>query len=152
MLLIFLLASFKSISQTGTQSSPVVTLTETQARAVITDLIRYDVARQVIRLQEKRLEGFQEKEIDFTNRIKVRDSIIEAKQKFIDLQKQVVNTKKPLEFHGYLGVQTTKISLNNPYVYGKILAEFKRVNIGAQYFIQSNNLPGYNLIFEYKLF
>jgi len=142
---------FNSISQTITKDS-VVVLTENQARAVVTDLVRYDFAKQVIKEQEARIKNFQKKEIEFQNKLDIKDSIIFHQKEMIDIHKEIIKSKKPFEFHGYAGVQSTRFTLIEPTLYTNLMLEFTRFNVGAQYFVQPNNPPGYSVILEYKLF
>lgn len=142
---------FKGISQTITKDS-VVVLTENQARAVVTDLVRYDFAKQVIKEQEARIKNFEKKEIEFKNQLDIKDSIIFYQKSMIDIHKEIIKNKKPFEVHGYTGVQTTQFTLREPTLYTNLMLEFTRFNIGAQYFVQPNNPPGYSVVLEYKLF
>jgi hypothetical protein len=142
---------FNSISQTITKDS-VVVLTENQARAVVTDLVRYDFAKQVIKEQEVRIKNFQKKEIEFQNKLDIKDSIIFHQKEMIDIHKEIIKSKKSFEFHGYAGVQSTRFTLIEPTLYTNLMLEFTRFNIGAQYFVQPNNPPGYSVVLEYKLF
>ena len=151
LLIVFLLVGFNSISQTITKDS-VVVLTENQARAVVTDLVRYDFAKQVIKEQEARIKNFQKKEIEFQNKLDIKDSIILHQKSMIDIHKEIIKNKKPFEFHGYAGVQSTRFTLREPTLYTNLMLEFTRFNVGAQYFVQPNNPPGYSVILEYKLF
>ena len=151
LLIVFLLVGFNSISQTITKDS-VVVLTENQARAVVTDLVRYDFAKQVIKEQESRIKNFEKKEIEFKNQLNIKDSIIFHQKEMIDIHKEIINNKKPFEVHGYAGVQSTRFTLREPTLYTNLMLEFTRFNIGAQYFIQPNNPPGYSVVLEYKLF
>jgi hypothetical protein len=142
---------FNSISQTITKDS-VVVLTENQARAVVTDLVRYDFAKQIIKEQEARIKNFEKKELEFKNKLDIKDSIIFHQKSIIDIHKEIIKSKKPAELHGYLGVQTVNASLVEPYLYGTLLLEFTRFSLGAQYFVQPNNPSGYGFILEYNLF
>lgn len=143
---------FKSISQTVIPKDSVVVLTEKQARAVATDLVRYDFARQIIKEQEARIKNFEKKEIEFKNQLDIKDSIIFYQKGMIDIHKEIIKNKKPFEVHGYLGVQSTQFTLREPTLYTNLMLEFTRFNIGAQYFVQPNNPPGYSVVLEYKLF
>jgi len=151
-LIVFLLVGFKSISQTVIPKDSVVVLTEKQARAVATDLVRYDFARQIIKEQEARIKNFEKKEIEFKNQLDIKDSIIFYQKGMIDIHKEIIKNKKPFEVHGYLGVQSTQFTLREPTLYTNLMLEFTRFNIGAQYFVQPSNPPGYSVVLEYKLF
>ena len=143
---------FKSISQTVIPKDSVVVLTENQARAVATDLVRYDFAKQIIKQQEARIKNFEKKEIEFKNQLDIKDSIIFYQKGMIDIHKEIIKNKKPFEVHGYLGVQSTQFTLREPTLYTNLMLEFTRFNIGAQYFVQPSNPPGYSVVLEYNLF
>ena len=142
---------FKSFSQIVTKDS-VVVLTEKQARAVAKDLVHLDAAKQIIQEQESRIKNFEKKEIEFKNQLDIKDSIITYQKEIIDINKQIIKNKKPFEVHGYAGVQSTQFTLKEPTLYTNIMIEFIRFSIGAQYFVQPNNPPGYSVILEYNLF
>lgn len=142
---------FNSISQTITKDS-VVVLTEKQARAVVTDLVRYDFAKQIIKEQEDRIKNFEKKEVEFKNQLDIKDSIIFYQKEMIDIHKEIIKNKKPFEVHGYVGVQTIQFSLREPMLYTNLMFEFAKFNVGAQYFVQPNNPSGYGIILEYNIF
>ena len=152
LLIVFLLVGFKVSSQTAIQKDSVVILTEKQSRAVVTDLVRYDFAKQIIKEQESRIKNFQKKEVEFKNQLDIKDSIIKYQKEIIDINKKIIKNKKPFEIHGYAGVQTTQFTLREPTLYTNLMLEFTRFNIGAQYFVQPSNPPGYSVVLEYKLF
>ena len=150
-MIVFLLVGFNSISQTITKDS-VVVLTEKQARAVVTDLVRYDFAKQIIKEQEDRIKNFEKKEVEFKNQLDIKDSIIFHQKSMIDIHKEIIKNKKPFEVHGYVGVQTIQFSLREPMLYTNLMFEFAKFNVGAQYFVQPNNPSGYGIILEYNIF
>ena len=148
-----LLVGFSSTSQTVTQKNDsVVTLSETVSRKVVSDLVRYDFAKNVIKEQEIRIKNYQNKEIEFKNKLDIKDSIIFYQKQMIDIHKEIIKSKKPFEIHGYVGVQSTQFTLREPTLYTNIMIEFIRFSVGAQYFVQPNNPPGYGIILEYNLF
>lgn len=148
-----LLVSFKSTSQIVTQKNDsVVTLSETISRKVVSDLVRYDFAKNIIKEQELRIKNYQNKEIQFKNQLNIKDSIITYQKEIIDIHKEIIKNKKPFEIHGYVGVQTIQFSLREPMLYTNLMFEFAKFNVGAQYFVQPNNPPGYGIILEYNLF
>lgn len=151
-MIVLLLVGFKSISQIDTKKDSVVILTEKQARAVATDLVRYDFNKQIIKQQELRIKNFQKKEIEFKNQLDIKDSIITYQKEIIDINKQIIKSKKPFEVHGYIGIQSTQFTLKEPTLYTNLMLEFAKFNIGAQYYLQPNNPSGYGVILEYKLF
>ena len=144
---------FKSISQIDTKKNDsIVTLSETVSRKVVSDLVRYDFAKNVLKEQEVRIKNFQKKEIEFKNQLDIKDSIIFHQKSIIDIHKEIIKSKKPFEIHGYVGAQSTQFTLISPTLYTNIMIEFAKFNVGAQYFIQVNNPPGYGIILEYNLF
>ncbi len=153
LLIVCLLVGFKGTSQIVTQKNDsVVTLSETIARKVATDLVRYDFAKNIIKEQELRIKNYENKEIEFKNKLDIKDSIIFYRKNIIDIQKEIVNSKKSLEIHGYVGVQSIQFKLIEPMLYTNIMFEFTRFSIGAQYYVQPNNPSGYGIILEYNLF
>lgn len=151
-MIVFLLVGFKSISQTVIPKDSVVVLTENQARAVAKDLVHLDAAKEVIKEQESRIKNFQKKETEFKNQLAIKDSIIFYQREMIDIHKEIIKSKKPFEVHGYVGVQSTQFTLVAPTLYTNLMLEFAKFNVGAQYFIQPNNPPGYSVVLEYNLF
>ncbi len=143
---------FKSFSQTAILKDSVVVLTEKQARAVAKDLVHLDAAKEVIKEQESRIKNFQKKETEFKNQLAIKDSIIFYQKEMIDIHKEIIKSKKPFEVHGYVGVQSTQFTLVAPTLYTNLMLEFAKFNVGAQYFVQPNNPPGYGIILEYNLF
>jgi hypothetical protein len=143
---------FKSFSQTAIPKDSVVVLTENQARAVAKDLVHLDAAKEIIKEQESRIKNFQKKEVEFKNQLAIKDSIIFYQREMIDIHKEIIKNKKPFEIHGYAGVQTTQFTLREPTLYTNIMFEFAKFNVGAQYFVQPNNPPGYGIVLEYNIF
>ncbi len=144
---------FKGISQIDTKKNDsIVTLSETVSRKVVSDLVRYDFAKNVIKEQEIRIKNYQRKEIEFNNKLDIKDSIIFHQKSIIDIHKEIINSKKPFELHGYAGVQSTRFTLLTPTVYVNAMLEFTKFSVGAQYFVQPNNPSGYGIILEYNLF
>ena len=142
---------FKSFSQTVTKDS-VVVLTEKQAKAVAKDLVHLDAANQIIKEQESRIKNFEKKEIEFKNQLDIKDSIIFHQKEIIDINKEIIKNKKPFEVHGYSGIQTIQFTLRQPIIYGNVMLEFPKFSVGAQYYVQPNNLPGYSVVLEYNIF
>ncbi len=153
LLIVCLLVGFSSISQTVIQKNDsVVTLSETVSRKVVSDLVRYDFAKNILKEQEIRIKNYQNKEIQFKNQLDIKDSIIFYQKGMIDIQKEIIKSKKPFELHGYVGVQSTQFTLREPMLYTNLMFEFTRFSLGAQYFVQPNNPSGYGVILEYNLF
>ena len=153
LLIACLLVGFKASSQIDTKKNDsIVTLSETIARKVATDLVRYDFAKNIIKEQEHRIKNYQNKEIEFKNKLDIKDSIIFYQKNIIGIHKEIIKSKKSLEIHGYIGVQSIQFRLIEPMVYANIMFEFRKFNIGAQYYVQPNNPNGYGIILEYNLF
>lgn len=143
---------FKSFSQIVIPKDSVVVLTEKQAREVAKDLVHLDASKQIVQEQESRIKNFEKKEIEFKNQLNIKDSIITYQKEIIDIHKKIINNKKPFEIHGYIGAQSTQFTLIAPTLYTNLMLEFAKFNVGAQYFVQANNPPGYGVIVEYNLF
>jgi hypothetical protein len=153
LLIVFLLVGFKGTSQTDTKKNDsIVTLSENVARKVASDLVRYDFAKNIIKEQEVRIKNYQNKELEFKNKLDVKDSIIFHQKSMIDIHKEIIKSKKSFEFHGYAGVQSTQFTLREPTVYTNIMFEFPKFSIGINYYVQPNNPSGYGIIIEYNLF
>jgi hypothetical protein len=144
---------FKGTSQIDTKKNDsIVTLSETVSRKVVSDLVRYDFAKNVLKEQEIRIKNYQTKEIQFKNQLDIKDSIIFHQKNIIDIHKDIIKSKKSLEIHGYVGVQSIQFKLVEPILYTNLMFEFTRFSVGAQYYVQPNNPSGYGIILEYNLF
>ena len=142
---------FSSFSQTVTKDS-VVVLTEKQARAVATDLVKYDALKQVSVLQEQRIVNFQQKEKLFGEQLSIKDTIISKQTSIIDKQNAVISNTKKMHIHGYGGVQTNELTLTDPSLRGSIMVEYRKIRTGVIYTIQQNTPANWGILFEYKLF
>ena len=150
LLILCLLVSFKSISQTDTIKK--IVLDERVGREVVKDLVKGDVCKQLLTLKNENIKNLEEQNAELAEIIKIKDSILSKKDDIITVQDKAIGWWKKPELHSYLGVQTVNATLVNPYVYGSLLLEFPKFNIGGQYILQPNNPSGYGFIFEYKLF
>jgi hypothetical protein len=144
--------SCKVISQNVIQNNTVVRLNEKQARAVATDLVRYDACKATSKLQDERIDNLLKQTFVYDNQLKVKDSIISTQKDFIKYQDEIINKPFKPELHGYLGINTVSFTLANPFIYGTLLLEFEKFSIGWQYFVQPNNPSGHGFIVEYNLF
>jgi hypothetical protein len=142
--------SFKAISQTDTIKK--IVLSEKVGREVVKDLVKGDVCRQLLTLKNENIKNLQEQNKELVEIIKIKDSILSKKNDIITVQDKAIGWWKKPQLHGYLGVQTINATLVNPSLYGNVLLEFPKFNVGAQYFVQPNNPSGYGFIVEYKLF
>jgi hypothetical protein len=142
--------SFKSISQTDTIKK--IVLDEKIGREVVKDLIKGDVCKQLLILAQEKNDVLKKQNTELYSIIAIKNSIFSKKDEIITIQDKAIGWWKKPELHGYLGVQTIRFTLNQPTLYTNLMLEFPKFNLGAQYFIQPNNPPGYSLIIEYKLF
>jgi hypothetical protein len=142
--------SFKSISQTDTIKK--IVLDERVGREVVKDLVKGDVCKQLLILKNENIKNLQEQNKELVEIIKIKDSILSKKDDIITVQDKAIGWWKKPQLHGYLGVQTINATLVNPSLYGNVLLEFPKFNVGAQYFVQPNNPSGYGFIVEYNLF
>lgn len=150
LLILFLLVSFKGISQTDTIKK--IVLNEKVAREVVKDLVNGDFCKQHLLLKNEEIKNLQEQNDELVEIIKIKDSILSKKDEIITVQDKAIGWWKKPELHGYAGVQTMRLTLNEPMLYTNIMLEFPKFNLGVQYFVQPNNPSGYGFIFEYNLF
>ena len=150
LLILCLLVSFKSISQTDTIKK--IVLDEKIGREVVKDLVKGDVCKQLLILAQEKNDVLKKQNTELYSIIAIKNSIFSKKDEIITIQDKAIGWWKKPELHGYLGVQTIRFTLNQPTLYTNLMLEFPKFNLGAQYFIQPNNPPGYSLIIEYKLF
>ena len=144
---------FKVISQNVTQSKDsVVVLSKRQARAVATDLVRYDFLKYVSKEQANRISNFEQMVIKLENTIGVKDSIIFYQKQYIDAQNAILKIRTKPEFHAYAGVQSSGFTFNLPLLSGRVFLEYKKVNFGVQYIGLPTVNNQYGLLVEYKLF
>lgn len=144
---------FKAISQNVTQSKDsVVILSERQARAIATDLVRYDFLKNISNEQEKRIVNFEKTIVKLENTITIKDSIIFYQKDYINAQNKVLNVKPKPQFHGYAGIQSSRFTINIPLFSARILLEYKKVNFGIQYIGMPTISNQYGVLVEYKLF
>ena len=141
--------SFKSFSQ---QDTPVVILTEEQARLVVKDLIQYDNLKLITKKLEDRISLFEQKEIDFLARLQTKDDIIASQKEYISTQEDIIDAQKKLNFGGYIGVQTHQITLTNPILFGEVTVGLSKIDVGARVFVQPDNPSGYGIVVRYKIF
>lgn len=144
---------FKAISQNVTQSKDsVVILSEKQARAAATDLVRYDFCKKVASEQERRISNLKLTVTTLEKSIVAKDSVIFYKDDIIDKQNKILNIKPKPEFHGYVGVLSDRFTLNTPFLTGKVLLETKKLNFGFQYIGLPTINNQFGVLVEYKLF
>jgi hypothetical protein len=150
LLILFLLVSSKSFSQTDTIKK--IVLNENVAREVVKDLIKGDICQQQLLFKQEEIQNLQEQNNELIEIIKIKDNLLFKKNEIILIQDKSIGWFKKPQLHGYLGTRTINSSLINPYFYGTLLLEFHKFSIGGQYFLQPNNPSGYGFILEYNLF
>ena len=127
-------------------------LTEKQARAVATDLVRYDALKKITALQDERINNFQQKEKLFGEQLSIKDTIIGKQSAIIDKQNKFISNAKKMHIHGYGGVQTDELTLTNPSLRANIMLEYRKFRTGVVYTIQQSSPANWGILFEYKLF
>ena len=150
LLILLLLVSFKSFSQNDTVKK--IVLNEKTAREVVKDLVQGDICKKLLVLKDEEIKNLQEKNDELIEIIKIKDSKLDKKDQIITIQDKAIGWWKKPEIHGYLGVETLRFDINEPYIYGRVLIEFSKLKVGGQYFIQPNKPSGYGIVLEYKLF
>ena len=140
LLILFLLVSFKSISQTDTQK---VILSDSIAREVVKELIRYDFCKQELKLTDNQIENFK-------SIIKEKDSIIKEKDSYIEKQETFIGRSKKLKLHLYFGVAANKLYYLNCFIYSNIQLEYKQLALGINSQLGFNNKQNNNVFLEYK--
>jgi hypothetical protein len=127
-------------------------LNEKVAREVVKDLVRGDVCRRLLIIKDEEIKNLQEQNDELVEIMRIKDSISEKKDKIIKIQDKAIGWWKKPELHGYLGVQTIRFDVVDPYIYGRVLLEYSKLKLGGQYFVQPNRPSGYGVIVEYKVF
>jgi len=142
--------SFKGISQTDTIKK--IVLNEKVAREVVKDLVQGDICKKLLILKDEEIKNLQEQNDELVSIIKIKDSIDNKKDQIITIQDKAIGWWKKPQIHGYLGVQTIRFDVVDPYVYGRVLIEYSKLKLGGQYFVQPNKPSGYGVVLEYKIF
>lgn len=132
-------------------------LTEDQARANIKELVAFDALKLVSLKQEKRIENLNNMIKAYEKVLKDKDSIISEMNGILDIQEDIIKSKKPLELHGYIGSEIFELNYNEPILFSKIALEGKKFNFGARGNFRPTtpyNLPlvDFNLYVELKIF
>jgi hypothetical protein len=142
--------SYNGFSQNDTIKK--IVLNERVTREVVKDLVRGDICEKRLLLKDEEIKNLQEQNDELVTIIKIKDSISEKKDQIIKIQDKAMGWWKKPELHGYLGVQTIRFDIVDPYVYGRVLIEYSKLKLGAQYFVQPNKPSGYGIIVEYNIF
>ena len=150
LLILLLLVSYNGFSQNDTIKK--IVLNERVTREVVKDLVRGDICEKRLLLKDEEIKNLQEQNDELVSIIKIKDSISEKKDQIIKIQDKAIGWWKKPELHGYLGVQTIRFDIVDPYIYGRVLIEYSKLKLGAQYFIQPNKPSGYGIVVEYNIF
>jgi CRISPR/Cas system-associated protein endoribonuclease Cas2 len=125
---------------------------EEVAKKAAADLVSYDACKEISEQQENRINNFLIKDKAYEKQISIKDTIISKKDAIISNQDRIITNSKRPKIASYLGIMTQEATITNPNLYGKVMFNTKKINIGAQYNFKSTVLPAYNLILEYKIF
>ena len=150
LLTLLLLVSFKSFSQTDTIKK--IVLNEKVAREVVKDLVQGDICKKLLIERDEEIKNLQEQNDELLEIIKIKDSKFDKKDQIITIQDKAIGWWKKPQIHGYLGVQTIRFDVVDPYLYGRVLIEYSKLKLGGQYFVQPNKPSGYGVVLEYKIF
>ena len=142
--------SYNSFSQNDTVKK--IVLNERVTRQVVKDLVRGDICEKQLLLKDEEIKNLQEQNDELVSIIKIKDSISEKKDQIIKIQDKAIGWWKKPELHGYLGVQTIRVDIVDPCIYGRVLIEYSKLKLGAQYFVQPNKPSGYGIVVEYNIF
>ena len=140
-LILCLLVSFKSFSQIDT---PVVILTEDQAKLVVKDLIQFDNLKLITKQLEDRIYLFEQKEIDFISRLKSKDGIISSQGEYLATQEKLKTAITNAEAY--------QVTLKDPMLFGEVTLGLNKIDIGARIFVQPNYPSGFGIVVRYKIF
>jgi hypothetical protein len=140
----------KVISQNAIPKDSVVVLSKQQARQVVSDLVRYDVLKQITKIQEKRIEGFTEKENLFNKELLVNSTIIESQNDLIVKQNKLISDSRKI--HGYIAIINNEMLLSQTAIRFSLLTERQKIKGGLTYTVQQTHSPVWGIILEYKLF
>ncbi len=144
--------SCKAISQKDTQNKTVVRLNEKQARAIATDLIKYDSCKAMLDLQEERINYLSNQVDIYNNQIYIQDSIIAKQNDFIKYQESIMKIKNKIKFHGYIGIKTSELTLLKPALRGNVMAEYGKYSIGGMYEVRQSYNPNWGILLQYRVF
>lgn len=134
--------SFKSISQVDTLK---VILSDSVAREVVKDLIRYDSCKEQLKLTNKRIDNFE-------SIIKEKDSILKEKDSYIEKQEAFIGRSKKLKLHLYFGGAASKLYYLNCFIYTNIQLEYRRLALGLNSQLTFDSKQRNNVFLEYKIF
>lgn len=122
------------------------------------DLYRFDGLQKEVDVLHKRIENFKIILEEQDRIMQTQWELIKNKDEQLSNYEKILNLKKSLEFHTYLGVQFYNLKVQEPQFYVSGLLEAKKFNIGGVIELwpvpqfENQNTMNYSLLFEYKLF
>jgi hypothetical protein len=143
----------KSFSQIDTQKKDsIVVLSEREARLTAIDLVKYDSCKELVKEQDKRILNLQKVVTNLENQVSINNDIISGQKDFIQVQNEILNKPKKIEFHGYAGVRSNELSTSSITAYGNLLLEYSKWSTGLNYSIRSTEKASWGILIQYKLF
>ena len=150
-MIVCLLVTFSSTSQTATKDS-VVVLNETVAREVVKDLVRYDVCRQISKEQSDVIE-FQKKKLQtFQSIVTELEYQKEQSNQLISNQNKIIDRLKSPKLHLYVGIRNENFNLTTNSVFANLLFCTRKIDVGLHATTQINGIITYGVISQYKVF
>jgi hypothetical protein len=122
-----------------------VILSDSVAREVIKDLIRYDSCKEQLKLTNNQVDNFK-------SIIKEKDSIIKEKDDYINKQETFIRNNKKLKLHLYFGGSISKVHYSNCFIYTNLQLEYDKFALGLNSQLTFNNEQYNNVFLEYKIF
>ena len=150
LLILFLLVSFKSFSQTDTIKK--IVLNENTAREVVKDIVKGDLCKQKLILKDEEIKNLQEQNDELSEIIKIKDSILSKKDEIITIQDKAIGWWEKPKLNGYIGARAINSNIAAPCLSATAVLSFNKISTGVQYIMQPNNPSTYVVIVEYKLF
>ena len=120
-------------------------LSDSIAREVVKDLIRYDFCKQELELTDRQIQNFK-------SIIKEKDSIIKEKDSYISKQESLISRNKRLKLHLYFGGSANKLHYLNCFIYTNIQLEYRRLTLGLNSQLTFDSKQRNNIFLEYKIF
>ena len=136
LLILCLIVSFKSFSQTDTVKK--IVLKDNIAREVIKDLVKGDDCKKTLLLREEEIKNFKD--------------IVKAKDDIIDKQAKFINIKPRPVINMYVGGITDKLNILRPSMFCNLNLNYTKYNIGVYGKITPEATTNYGISVSYKLF
>jgi len=150
-LIVCLLVAFNSISQTVIRDS-VVVLSETTAREVVKDLVRFDVCRQISKEQNNVIELQKTKLTAFKSIIEELEYQKEQSNLLVENQRKIINKLQGPKLHLYVGIRNDNLNLTTNSIYSNLLFCTRKIDVGCHATLQVNGLVNYGIVAQYKVF